>query len=122
MIATAELELQRQLTLAFIAADSFSVTLMRSTLTANNSGGYKRSAPTPLAPQTMRLIPSQDGSIERLTADGVAVSPSYMLMGRWDADMRRWDRFTLGGAEYEVVFINQNTQYETKGEVAYLGD
>lgn len=122
MIATAELEIQRQLTLAFIAADSRSIVLSRSTITANNSGGYKRGTPVPLAAQTMRLIPSQDGSIERLTADGVAVSPSYMLMGRWDADLQRWDRFMLDGTEYEVVFVNQNTQYETKGEVAYLGD
>lgn len=122
MISATELKVQRDITLAFIDADSLEVTLLRSLRTANGSGGYKRGAPVERPVQTMRLIPSQDGTIERMTADGVSVEPHYILMGRWDADLLRWDRFINDGVTYEVVFVNQNKQYEVKGEVVRLGD
>jgi hypothetical protein len=69
----------------------------------------------------MRLIPSQDGSKPRQTLNGEMVTPSYMLMGAHDADMERWDEFQIDEAWYQVVFINQNRQYEVKGEVVYRG-
>jgi hypothetical protein len=120
-ISATELALQRKLTKNFIKADSMNVVLMRSPMVSDGEGGTTRGAPVPLPVQVMRLIPAQDGAPERLTSDGVQISPKYMLMGVWDADMDRWDRFTVAGQVYEVVSVNQNLQYETKGEVAYLG-
>lgn len=119
-IGTGELAVQRRLTTSFIAADSMIVVLMRSVPGPDGEGGTVLGAPSPLPAQVMRLIPLQDGAAELMTADGVQISPTYMLMGAWDADMRRGDRFTAGGAHYEVASINQNRQYETKGEVVYL--
>jgi hypothetical protein len=121
MIATGELEVQRALTASFIAADSLSVALQRNTKVATPAGGYKTIATT-LSAQTVRLIPLGDGATERLTADGKQVQPQYMLQGIWTADFARGDTFTLSGRRYEVVFINQNTQYQVKAEVYYLGD
>jgi hypothetical protein len=72
----------------------------------------------------MRMVPLQDAVAtrsERTTADGVQVTPSYMLLGNWDANVARFDSFTLDGRRYEIVFIQQNRQYECKAEVAYLG-
>jgi hypothetical protein len=121
-IATGELALQRRLTRYFIAADSLDVVLMRSSYTDDGEGGSVRGVAAARTVQTMRLIPLQDGAAEQLTSNGTQVSPTYMLLGVYDADMERWDRFTVDGREYEVVSINQNRQYETKGEVAYLGE
>lgn len=122
MTLTAELRAQRRLTAMFIEADPLELQLMRSTRTPNGSGGYKVSAPAPVGGlQRMRLIPLQDGAPERTNADGKEVVPQYMLMGSFDADLQRWDSFTLNGERYQIVFVNRNRSYETKGEVVYLG-
>jgi hypothetical protein len=120
-IASGELAIQRRLTEQFIKADSLEIVLYRSTPVADGKGGYTHSAPAPLPAQTMRLIPLGDGATERLTANGQAVSPQYMLMGLYDADMQRFDSFTVGNDRYDVVFVNENRQYETKGEVYFRG-
>lgn len=122
MIAAAELAAQRLLTKAFVNADYLTVTLYRGQVTSDGAGGTVVGAPAPLAPQRMRLIPLADGAQERMTANGRAVTPSYMLLGLYDADMERGDQFTVNGRRYEVVFLNENQQYEKKGEVAYRGE
>lgn len=121
-IAPAELRAQRMLTKAFIDADSVTVTLYRSTAVADGAGGTVQSSPAPLPPQTMRLIPLRDGAEQRLTRDGHSVTPQYMLMGTHDADMAEGDTFVTSKGRHVVVFINENTQYQVKGEVYYLGE
>lgn len=122
MIAAAELAIQRQLTAAFIRADSKSITLNRSVWSSDGAGGSVKGPATPLSPQTMRLIPLGDMAQERFTANGESVTPVYALLGVHTADMERWDEFVLEGRRYEVVFISENVQYEVKGEVAYRGE
>jgi hypothetical protein len=119
MISAAELAIQRRLTAEFIKADQISVVLRRAEWTADGAGGQVKGNEEPLAPQTMRLIPLGDGATPRMTMNGEAVTPSYMLMGTYLADVQRWDTFTVNGRTYEVVFINENQQYEIKAEVAY---
>jgi hypothetical protein len=121
VIAPGELSIQRRLTRVFIAADSVSISLHRNEKVPDGKGGY-RTVKTDLPLQVFRLIPSGDGATERLTADGKQVTPSYMLMGEWTCDLARGDTFERDGRRYEVVFINENRQYEIKGEVAYLGE
>jgi hypothetical protein len=122
MIAAAELAAQRRITAQFIEADPLEIQLMRATRTPNGSGGYKTGTPAPVGGlQRLRLIPLQDGQTERYDANGKQVFPQYTLMGSHEADMERWDTFQLDSARYQIVYINQNTQYETKGEVVYLG-
>lgn len=116
-----ELAAQRTLTRAFIAADEDDVVLGRRTRTANGSGGYVLSAPSPLPSQPMRLIPLQSGATERHTLDGKLVEPTYALLADYDGDMQRGDLFTVHGRRYEVVFVNENQSYELKGEVIYHG-
>lgn len=125
-ISEPEVRAQRIITAYFIKADSLEVTLFRVERTSDGAGGYTTGSPAPLPPQVMRLVPLQDGAsaagpANRFTADGQAVRPSYMLIGKHDADMERFDTFTLNTGRYEVVFVNANRQYEVKGEVAYLG-
>lgn len=119
-IEAAELAAQRLLTKAFIQADYLLVPLTRHVMMPDGAGGTE-DVEVVLPEQTMRLLPLGDGAEERLTADGRAVRPSYMLQGMHDADMERWDTFTLDGHRYEVVFVNENRQYQVKGEVYYRG-
>lgn len=122
MIAAAELAIQRRLTAAFIGADRISVVLVRTPRVDDGAGGVSSGTPVPLPPQWMRLIPLREvGSTKRETADGEQVTPTYALLGSHTADMQRWDEFTHGGRRYQVVFVQENRQYEIKGEVAYLG-
>jgi hypothetical protein len=122
MIATAELKMQRKLTRMFIEADPLEIQLLRASRTPNGSGGYITGTPEPVGGlQRMRLIPLQDGQTERYDANGKQVFPQYMLMGMYDADMQRWDFFQLNGTRYQIVFIDENTQYQVKGEAVYLG-
>jgi hypothetical protein len=122
MIPTPEVKIQRRLTIDFIEADPLELQLMRPVRTEDGAGGYETGDPVPVGGlQRLRLIPLGDGAQERLMADGRQVSPSYMLMGPYNANMQRWDTFELRGDRYQIIFINQNTQYEVKGEVAYLG-
>lgn len=121
MISSLELSIQRQLSNAFIEADPLEIQLSRPTRTPDGAGGYVDSLVPIGGLQRLRLIPLGDGADERTTADGVAVAPTYMLMGTYLANIQRWDEFSVDGRRYQVVFINQNRQYEVKGEVAYLG-
>lgn len=123
-INATELQMQRRLTQAFIAADAQQVVLTRTVETPDGEGGVVRSGPVALPAQTMRIIPAQDGTPggqTRFTADGQEVRPAYTLMGPHTADMQRWDTFETVDGRFEVVFVNANRQYEVKGEVAYRG-
>jgi hypothetical protein len=120
-IEAAELRAQRMITHSFILADANLITLYRSSTTSDGAGGTVHNPPTPLPPQTMRLIPLSDGADERLTADGKMVRPTYMLQGDYNADLQRGDTFTTEQGRYEVVFVNENRQYQVKGEVVYRG-
>ena len=82
-----------------------------------------RSNPVDLPPQRMRIIPLGEGGStpERFNSNGEAVRPTYKLLGLYDCDMERYDEFELEGTRYEIVFVNQNRQYEVKGEAAYRG-
>lgn len=120
MISPTELKIQRNLTALFIAADRIELTLNRRVSIEDGAGGHELIW-QPLLPQTVRMNPLQDRVGERVTADGVQVAPSYMLIGGYDLDLQRFDRFTIDGRRYEVVFIQENRQYEVKGEVAYIG-
>ncbi len=121
-ISPVELSVQRALTKAFIRADEKEVVLSRRARVDDGAGGIVLGDAVPLAPQLLRLIPLGDGAQERLTADGKSVTPSYMLMGEHTADMQRGDTFTVNGRRYELVFVNENRQYEIKAEVVYRGE
>jgi hypothetical protein len=120
-IATGELRVQRNLTLWFLKADGRNIVLQRRTRTPDGAGGTLVGEPVSLVPQCFRLLPQEDGATARTTAEGEIATPEYMLMGRWDANMQRFDEFVADGRRYQIVFITENRQYETKGEAIFLG-
>jgi hypothetical protein len=94
---------------------------MRSPRTDDGAGGFVVGEPVPVAAQKLRLLPQEDGATERTTAEGESATPQFMLMGPWNANMQRFDEFTLDGVRYQVVYIDDR-KYELKGEVVRLGD
>jgi hypothetical protein len=115
-----ELDVQRQLTIDFIAADPTSVAFIRYPRVANGSGGYKKGAPQSIGVQAVKVVRLGDIAVERTTEDGRSVAPSFALVAEWDADLVRWDEFTMNGHRLQVVYVD-NRGYEIKAEVIYLG-
>lgn len=117
-----ELAAQKRITQRFIDADSSSIVLNRRTRTADGAGGYSYGAPAPLPAQVCKVISLMDAASVslRATEDGVMVSPAYVLVMMPGANVQRWDRFTMNGAEHEVVFVDDR-QYEIKAEVVFRG-
>lgn len=122
MIPATEARVQKALTDAFIAADVSTITLIPAEFVSNGSGGRKRNDLPARLPQSMRLIPQDANAAERETLDGSVVQPNYMLLGVWNAAMTRGDRFTNSGTRYEVVYVHEKRDYQTKGEVITRGE
>lgn len=122
MTNAAELQVQRQLTKAFIDAEPDSVVLQPFDKESNGSGGYRIVPASPRDPQVMRLIPISTTAFERLTLDGKTVAPQFVLQGEWDCEMQRGDRFELDGKRYEIVHLQEKQEYQKKGETILLGD
>lgn len=115
-----ELKVLRYNTQEFIAADSREVVLLRSTRVSNGTGGTRPSPAVPQPAQTMRVLPqAASTAVERTAVDGQVVTPSWVLLGTFSADMKRGDRFALAdGSTGEVVYVHEKRQYQVKGEVA----
>lgn len=120
MLSDLELAAQRRITAAFVAADRFSCVLTREQRVPDGEGGYTNQV-GPIDPQWLRLVPLQDATQDRRDSTGSVVTPGYMLVGPYTADIKRGDKFTKEGRRYEVVFVVENQQYQVKGEVIYLG-
>lgn len=121
-----ELEHQRRNTKAFIDADPLTLELIRKPRIDTADGGWKFGEPTTVPPQVLRLIPQSDVMPLVQTPDGVQLTPSYVLLGEWTADIQRWDAFAVGGVKFMIVSpirpdvrIKPNA-YEQKADVARL--
>lgn len=118
-----EAQVQRRLTLAFIAADPKSISIVRKVKEPNGSGGFRwvhDSAAPDLPPQEMRLIPANRQLQERETPLGTKVSADMTLMAAHDADLKRFDEFVDQGITYQVLWVHEKRVYETKAEVLTL--
>lgn len=113
----------RMNTVAFIEADPREIVLYRPTRTATGTGGTRAGGWAPQPVQTLRVLP-QDGSTstERRLPDGSVVRPTWVLLGRHDANMKRGDAFDLpDGSVGEVVYVHEKDAYQRKGEVIGRG-
>lgn len=105
-----ELDLQRYNTLCYIAANANQVALQRKTRTADGGGGQSASSAAQTA-QWVRLISRADPPAK--SGDGQAVTASWILMMRWDANVKFGDTFSINGGKFEVVSVAQTNDYET---------
>lgn len=118
-IPEAEAKVQRAITKAFVDADAEQIVLNRRVKVDNGAGGYRwEESPRPV--QTMRLNPLSEGG-ERLNSDGRMVQSTHTLVGYYGSVIGRFDRFVLNGRPYEVTYVFENNEYQTKAEVVYIG-
>ena len=120
-----ELQIHRDNTAAFIAADPVTLLLRRKVKVPIADGGYSSSWVPLFDTEVFRLIPLSDINPQVQTIDGVQLVTTYVLLGTWDADMKRGDRFTLNGADFQIVSPIRpehtvDSRYEKKGDVARL--
>lgn len=118
-----ELEINRLNTKAFIDADPVSLVLSHREKEDTPTGGFKFGDPVLRDAQTFRLIPQSDIMPQVQTPDGTTLTPTYVLLGTHDAQMSRWDTFSLNGIDFVIVspirpdYTLENV-YERKGDVA----
>ena len=115
---------QRRQTEAFIAADPRTFTLYRYPRVSNGRGGYTEGARVDIFEQVFRLIPANAEGLrtERTLPDGRVVLPEWVLLGEWNCEMRRGDRFVLPDEGVcEIIYVQEKRTYQTKGEVILRG-
>lgn len=119
---------QRRQTAAYLAAEPQRIALERPTPAVKTpSGGKAKVPPTKLPDQTFRLVPFK----RRVThtqsniTEGTVTVTSYVLVGRWDADVQRDDEFVVdeGGRlhRYKVEAVEPGRSFRTLADVTYRG-
>lgn len=118
------LDIMREQTTFFIAEDPVVLVLQREERVSLDSGGFSR-ASRPVDPQTFRLIPANDRLDPIQDQDGQSVQPVFTILGEWNADMARFDRFSYAGHEYQILTpirpLHTDNAYERKAEVVFYG-
>lgn len=118
-----EVRALRNQTREFIKADMRLVSLWRTDdWVPNGTGGFKPSGVISIYEQEMRLIPYSSLGVSRERVEGTTVSPSWVLLGEYNAEMKLGDRFFMpDGTVAEIVLVEEKRLYQTKGEVVLHG-
>lgn len=116
-----ELDIQRSLTLAFIDTQPVMITLVPRIRTKQPAGGYVYVDQPPRDNQTMRLVESSGAPIMLQGSDGVEREMEMMLLGRWDAIIGKFDKFTVFGRSYEVAGLYFPNMWEQRAQVIRFG-
>lgn len=117
------LDLLRASTIAFIADDPTTISLIpsRGTSVEKPGGGYDYMPGTVRAEQEFKVI-SQSASDGIAESDGAqARSFDFIIVGQYDAAIEIGDRWTDGNNWYEVMGILPENGYERKASVKSLG-
>jgi len=120
-----ELRAQRNITVAYIAAEPNYITLMRPQYESTAVGGTRKTglvAVTP-APVKVRLIPFKKRMtwFDHLDTQGDVPNLPYVIMGEWTLDIKPEDEFTYDGGMYKVHSIEPTRNFRVAALVSYLG-
>lgn len=115
--------MERRQVAAIIAADPIDVVFHRREKVEVHGGGWKWGPETPLPPQTIALIPFKRRMTDFLVNTELGNVPNlpYVLLGRWDLDIRADDWFTYGSDRMEVKTIDFKTEVRIAAQVDYFG-
>jgi hypothetical protein len=116
-----ELKVARRQTTHFIAQNPIDVTITRGgQREPDGAGGYKVTPGPAVETQKMRKV-IQSKSMASRNIDGEEISPEFVFIGEWDADIKKGDVIVISSRNYEVVFVRDDPPYETWAEVVYRG-
>jgi hypothetical protein len=120
---TREMIVQRRITEVYIQTKPVSIILTPRVRTKTVSGGQEWVEQADRVAQIMRIIePGDSGAREPLrTSDGIERSLDYILLGRYNAEIGLYDRFTYEDDECEVVSLMHNNGYEIRAYIVRRG-
>lgn len=113
----------RRQTEAFIREDRVIVDILRATKTTTAGGGKVLGAKTSIAKlQEMRLVPasSRHGQVAN-TEQGTVEAADHVLVGTWNADVKKDDEFEVNGQWYRVVSVDTDRETRTSAGVVEHG-
>lgn len=106
----------------YIHEDPTEVTLERTTRTADGAGGWVDGDPTPVDPQTVRLVPANpNAGNEVRTVGGEVLKTQYSIVAMPDADIVEGDALMIGTARHEVAVVLGIGGYELRAELVRRG-
>lgn len=117
-----ELSTQRELTRAFIAADSETIVLIPRIMEKTSTGGRALVEQPAREPQDFKVIEN----VSRARSDtrvggGEQHEEEFTILGNWDAVIGVHDIFTLRSAEWQVISVEWNNGYEQRAQVRRYG-
>lgn len=119
---TVEVLALRRQTRQFIQTDMRLISLWRYEYVPNGAGGFLPGNLIGIFEQEMRLIPFGSIGSSRERTEGTVVTPSWILMAEYNAEMRPGDRFFMPDNQVaEIVTVEEKRLYQTKGEVVLHG-
>ena len=116
-----EIDIQRRHTIAFIETAPAMITLVPRARAKQPAGGYAFQTLTPRSPQRMRLVEPSGLPVLLIGSDGIQRELEMILLGRWDADLERYDIFEYGGRSYEVAQLYFPNGWESRAQVIKFG-
>jgi hypothetical protein len=108
---------------AMILADPVEIAFERKAKIPAPGGGWRWGPPTPLEPQQVTLIPFKRRMTEFLIGTEIGSVPNlpYVLVGRWNLDIERYDTFVWKGDKFEVQTIDLKEEIRVAAQVDYFG-
>lgn len=114
-ISDQEIEIQKQITEQFIAADPSTILINRPHKVFTPDGGYTYENAASRDPQVVRVIAQTDNE-EKRASDGTLVVSDLVVLGRDDFDCLIGDTFDWRFKKWRVVSIDSSPQYVRKAE------
>ena len=117
------LDIQKDLTEAFIAQKPTSIVLTPRIRVGDGAGGHTKVDGPPRSPQTFTLIEPGDSGAQQpfASSDGSQYTLQFILIGAYDAVVAADDVFTLDGFEYKIVEVMPFNGYEQRAVVIRHG-
>lgn len=119
-----ELKVKRRLLQKYLEDEHEMIVLKRQTIVDTPARGKKRGPVVDLPEQMFRLYPQVRRMSEetRDTPDGDIANVHWIMIGLWDADVKKADRFVWNGGKYDVKSVNPKREDRTAAMVIYRGE
>lgn len=110
-----EIEIQKELTRHFIAADLFEIVFHRSVKVDTSDGGYRWEQMEPTTVQGVRIVPQIDKEEEQ-ASDGTVVISDLVVIGEHNFSVQIGDIFEWQSGVWKVVSVDDSPRYVRKAE------
>jgi hypothetical protein len=123
MVSALERMMGRRQIEAMIMSDPVDIVISRRERIAVSGGGWRWGTPVVLEPQQVTLTPFKRRMSDFVvgTELGNVTSGAYVVVGRYDLDIRRADTFELNGEEFEVRQVDVKDEVRKAAIVDYFG-